>query len=131
MGKGQDVADGDNESGFAALHGLPNTPGVGSDYRQAGCGGFEDADGKALPERREDESVGVGKKSVHIALEACEVDARLDFQFGSEAAQVLFFRSGPENFQSGLAGQDGECAKKGWIVLDGSQAADCDPPEAP
>ena len=50
FGQGGWIGDGDEESSFAGKNGFAGSGCVGGDYWQAGCRGFQDADGQALPE---------------------------------------------------------------------------------
>lgn len=80
------IGDGNEETGFAGKDRFAGSCGIGGDYGQAGCRGLEDADGKALPERGENEAVGCCEQGLDVGFESCEVNTRGDLEFHGQAA---------------------------------------------
>ena len=95
--KGFGVTDGSQQSGSARLYGFTRTGRFCRDDRQTCRGGFEDADRQAFPARGKDEGICVGKQGVDVTLEAGEMDAMLQVQFGCEAAKRFLFGADPGN----------------------------------
>lgn len=129
VGEGGDVAYGNEMTGDAGLHGFCYAAGVGGYDWEACGGGFEDAHWQTFPEGGLDEGVGCGEQGLDVLMEAEEVDAVCDAEFGGERAEGGFFGAGACDLEMGIVGEDGEGAEEGWVVLYGGEAADGQPLE--